>query len=111
MELQPNEIIVSANAVKYHSIDYDDDDRFVTITQNRTRRRVYAGYYFDDSGTHIYVSTFCSHIFQHKRKERKFIVDTVTKKWRDFQAVIVEKHKPEKIEPLTNNKILIELEK
>jgi hypothetical protein len=36
-------------------------------------------------------------MFQHKNKSRQFIVNTVTKEWREFQAVIIEKHIPEKI--------------
>jgi hypothetical protein len=98
LELQENEIIVSACAVKYHSIDYQD--MYVTITQNRTRRRVYNGWYFKDIGTHIYVSTFCVDMFQHKSKLKQFIINTVTKEWRDFQSVIIERHKPEKKEPV-----------
>jgi len=93
--IQQNEIIVSACQVKYHDIEYHD--KYVVVTQNRTRRRVYAGWYFEDTGTHIYVSTYCSGMFQHKRKIRQFIVNTVTKEWRDFQSVIVERHKPEKV--------------
>lgn len=101
--LEENEIVVSANAVKYHGLEYHE--KYVTITQNRTRRRVYNGYYFEDTGTHIYVSTFCSNIFQHKRKERKFIVNTVTKEWRDFVYKVVEVHVPERINPVENNTI------
>jgi len=96
--LQENEIIVQANAVKYHNVECHDN--FIVVTQNHTRRRVYDGWYFEDTGTHIYVSTYCSGIFQHKKKMRQFIVNTVTKEWRDFQAVIVERHKPEKKEPV-----------
>ena len=102
-DLEKNEIICSAQAVKYHDIEYSDD--FVTITQNRTRRRVPNGYYFDDTGTHIYVSPYYSGIFQHKNKYRKFILNKETKEWRDFQAVIIEKHIPEKIEHKKNNTI------
>jgi hypothetical protein len=91
-----NEIVVSSHAVKYHDIEYHDN--FVVVTQNRTRRRVYAGWYFEDTGTYIYVSTYCSGMFQHKSKLRQFVVNTVTKEWRDFQSVIVERHKPEKKE-------------
>lgn len=93
-----NEIIVHSQAVKYHHIEYHDN--FVVVTQNHTRRRVYDGWYFEDTGTHIYVSTYCSGMFQHKKKMRQFIVNTVTKEWRDFQSVIVERHKPEKKEPV-----------
>ena len=101
MELLPNELIVCAHAVKYHDIEYND--RYVTITQNRTRRRVYAGWFFEDNGIHIYISTYCAHIFQHKRKIRQFIVNTETKEWRDFQSVIIERHKPEKIKKKDSN--------
>lgn len=94
--LKENEIIASAHAIKYHNIEYHDN--FVVITQNRTRRRVYNGFYFDDTGTHIYVSCYCAGIFQHKSKIKRFIVNTVTKEWRDFQSIQVEKHKPNKIE-------------
>ena len=103
MELNKNEIVVSAHAVKYHHIDYSDN--YVTITQNRTRRRVYDGWYFEDTGRYIYVSEYCAHIFQHKRKVRRFIVDTVTKEWRDYQSVVVERHKPETKQPVTSNEI------
>ena len=99
--LQENEIIVSAVAVKYHDINYCD--KYITITQNRTRRRIYNGYYLEDIGAHIYICTFCADIFQHKRKIRQFIVNTVTKEWREFQSVIIEKHKPEKKEPVKSN--------
>lgn len=102
---QENEIVVSAFAVKYHNIEYNDN--YVTITQNRTRRRVYNGWYFEDTGTHIYVSTYMANIFQHKNKIRQFIVNTVNKEWREFKSVIIERHKPEKKEPLKNNIITI----
>lgn len=96
--LNDNEIIANAQAVKYHDIEYHD--KFVVITQNRTRRRVYDGYYFEDTGTNIYVSTFYSHLFQHKNKLRNFIVNTITKEWREYQSVIIEKHIPERKEPI-----------
>jgi hypothetical protein len=95
--LQENEIVVAGNAVKYHAIEYAQN--FVIITQNRIRRRIYKGWYFDDTGTHIYVSVYYSHIFQHKSKTRQFIVNTATKEWRDYQAIVIEHHKPERIEP------------
>lgn len=99
--LQENEIIASANAVKYHNIEYTD--RYVVIVQNRTRRRVPAGFYFEDTGTHIFVSVFYSGIFQHKRKIRQYIVNIVTREWRDLPSVVVERHKPEPKEPLQSN--------
>lgn len=101
--LNESEIVVQAHAVKYHDIDYQDN--YVVITQNRTRRRIYKGYYFEDTGSHIYVSTYCSGIFQHKHKIRNFIVNTVTKEWREFQHILIVEHKPEKKEPVENNRI------
>ena len=65
-DLHENEIIVQANPVKYHGIEYHDT--YVTITQNRNRRRIYNGWHFEDTGSYIYISTYMSHIFQHKRK-------------------------------------------
>lgn len=99
--LEENEIVVTAQRVKYHGIEYHDG--YVTIVQNRTRRRVPNGYYFEDSGIEIYVSTFFSHIFQHQKKLRRFVVNTVTKEWRDFVGVSVTQHKPEKIDAVENN--------
>lgn len=96
-----NEITARAHAVKYHDIEYRDN--YVVVTQNRTRRRVPAGYYFEDTGSHIYVSLFYAHIFQHKNKIRAFIVNTVTKEWRDFPQTVVEHHKPERVEPIESN--------
>jgi len=102
-ELRENEIVVTAQRVKYRCVEYHDG--FVTIEQNRTRRRVPKGYYFEDSGAEIYVSTFYSHIFQHQAKLRRFIVNKVTKEWRDFIGVSVEHFTPEKREPKDNNEI------
>lgn len=102
-QLSENEIVVNAQRVKYHGIEYHDN--FVTIEQHRTRRRVPKGYYFEDNGVEIYVSTFYSGIFQHQKKMRKFIVDKETKEWRDFQSCIIDVHHPEKIEPVDNNQI------
>lgn len=103
LDLNDNEIVAQAHAVKYHDIDYQD--AYVVITQNRTRRRVYNGYHFEDTGSHIYVSTYCSDMFQHKYKVRNFIVNTVTKEWREFKHILVTEHKPEKKEPVNNNRI------
>jgi hypothetical protein len=61
------------------------------------------GYYFDDNGVYIYISTFYSHIFQHKAKVRYFVLNKETKEWRDWQTVIVERHRPEKLEPVEQN--------
>lgn len=99
--LKANEIVVNACAVKYHDIDYKDE--YIVVTQNRTRRRVKNGYYFEDTGTHIYLSVYVAGMFQHKYKERKFILNTETKEFRDYKTVIIEKHKPEKLEALKDN--------
>ena len=106
--LSDNEIVAQAHAVKYHDIEYQDS--YVVITQNRIRRRVYNGYYFEDTGSHIYVSTYRSDMFQHKYKVRNFIVNTVTKEWMEFKHILVTEHKPEKKDPVENNQIK-ELEK
>ena len=99
--LQPGEILCQAQRVKYRRIEYHDG--YVTIEQNRTRRRVPDGYHFDDNGVYIYVSTFYSHIFQHKAKVRYFVLNKETKEWRDWQTVIIERHTPEKLEPKASN--------
>lgn len=99
--LNSNEIIVNACPVRYSDVEYHDN--YVVITQNRTRRRVYSGYYFEDTGTHIYVSTACSHWFQHKRKARQFILNTVTKEYRDLVTYEVERNHPERVNPVENN--------
>lgn len=99
--LQPGEILCQAQRVKYNRIEYHDG--YVAIEQNRTRRRVPDGYHFDDNGVYIYVSTFYSHIFQHKAKVRYFVLNKETKEWRDWQTVIVERHQPEKIAPVNHN--------
>ena len=99
--LNDNEIIANANPVKYDTSEYYDGG--IVIHQNRTRRRVPDGFYFDDTGTHIYVSVYYAHAFQHKQKIRKFIVNTVTKEWRDYMTVTVEKHIPETVRPKETN--------
>lgn len=99
--LQPGEILCQAQRVKYRRIEYNEG--YVTIEQNRTRRRVPDGYHFDDNGVYIYVSTFYSHIFQHKTKVRYFVLNKETKEWRDWQAVIIERHTPEKLTPKESN--------
>jgi hypothetical protein len=101
--LQENEIVVTAQRVKCRNIEYYE--KYVTLEQNRTRRRVPNGYHFEDNGIYIYISTFYSPMFQHKKAIRRFIVNTVTKEWRDYQSVVVERHKPEQKEPLDNNLI------
>ena len=52
-ELLENEILCTAQRVKYHRIEYHDG--YVTIEQNRTRRRVPDGYHFEDDGQYIAV--------------------------------------------------------
>jgi hypothetical protein len=101
--LQENEIVVTTQRVKYRHIEYFDN--YVVIEQNRTRRRVYKGFYFDDNGEYIYVSTVYSNIFHHKKVIRRFIVNTETKEWRYYHSVVVEKHKPEQKEPVEDNLI------
>jgi hypothetical protein len=93
--LKDNEIICNAQRVKYHSIEYYD--KYITIQQNRTRRRVPIGYYFEDNGSEIYLSLYYSCLFQCKKKIRKFILNKETKEFRDFNPVTVENHIPELI--------------
>lgn len=76
-QLRENEILATAQRVKYRRVEYNEG--YVTIEQNRTRRRVPDGYHFEDNGVEIYVSTFYSHIFQHQAKIRRFIVNKVTR--------------------------------
>lgn len=102
-ELQPNEILCPAQRVKYHGIEYHEG--YVIIEQNRTRRRVPDGYHFEDDGQYIAVSTFYSHIFQHKATIRNFVLNKETKEWRDWQTVIIERHHPEKLKPVESNVI------
>lgn len=102
-ELKENEIICTAYAVKYYGVEYADG--FVLVWQNRTRRRVPVGYYFDDTGTHIYISSFYAGLFQHKAKPKKYVLNKETKEWREWQEVIVHRHFPEKESTLENNEI------
>jgi hypothetical protein len=99
MIFDKNEIIASAHPVKYHGIDYHDT--YIIVEQNRTRRRIPNGYHFEDTGRHIYISPYYSHLFQHKKKPREFIVNKITKEWRSYDSVIIEHHLPAKIEPIT----------
>lgn len=99
--LLENEILCQAQRVKYHRIEYHDG--YVTIEQNRTRRRVPDGYHFEDDGQYICVSTFYSHIFQHKAKVCYFVLNKETKEWRDWQTVIIERNQPEKLDPVESN--------
>jgi hypothetical protein len=101
--LQPGEIICPAQRVKYNHIEYYKG--YVVVEQNHTRRRVPDGYHFEDDGIYIAISTFYSHIFQHKEKVRYFVLNKETKEWRDWQTVIVERHQPEKREAKENNEI------
>jgi hypothetical protein len=101
--LHDGEILCPSQRVKYHHIEYYDG--YVIIEQNRTRRRVPDGYHFEDDGQYICVSTFYSHIFQHKAKVRYFVLNKETKEWRDWQTVIIERHTPEKREAKENNEI------
>ena len=57
----------------------------------------------EDDGQYIAVSTFYSHIFQHKATIRYFVLNKETKEWRDCQTVIIERHQPEKLEPVESN--------
>ncbi len=101
--LKPNEILCPAHRVKYHRIEYHDD--YVVVEQNRTRRRIRNGYYFEDNGQYIYVSTFYSHIFQHKAKIKHFVLNRETKEWRDWQEVFIDRHTPIKMEKVEHNEI------
>jgi|GEM_PF-5341983 len=96
-------IIVSAVQIKYSHIDYFDN--YVVITQNRTIRRVYSGFYFYDNGSEIYVSTTCVGMFQHRKKIKRFILNTETKEWNDYETITVERHFPDKILPIESNQI------
>lgn len=96
-------LVATTHPVKYHNIEYHDE--YIVVTQNKTRRRVYNGWYFEDTGSHIYISERCSGMFQHKFKIRKFWLDTETKEWRDYVDYTIEKHTPEKLNPLENNTI------
>jgi len=98
--LQGNEIVVMAYPVKYISVERGNG--FITVAQNGTRRRVYDGWHFDDDGRRVWVSASAC-CFQHGRKGRRFIVDTVTKRWRELETVTVERHRPESIAPVGDN--------
>lgn len=102
-QLKEGEIVVNAQRVKYRCVEYHDG--YVTIEQNHTRRRVPKGYYFEDNGEEIYVSTFYSDMFQHQRKMRRFIVNTKTKEWREFVSAYVTHYRPKKIDPVARNEI------
>jgi hypothetical protein len=93
--LKENEIFASSQAVKYHSIEYHDN--YVVVTQNRTRRRIPNGYFFEDTGVYIYISLYYSYFFQHKKKLKTFIVNKVSKDWREAVTVDVSKHVPKTI--------------
>lgn len=95
-------ITISAYAVRYHTIEYYD--KFIVVHQHRTRRRIPNGYYFEDTGIHIYISGFYNYLFQSTKRTKLFVVNTETKEWEPFQTII-EEHTPEKKEPLKNNYI------
>lgn len=101
--LKEGEILCTAQRVKYHRIEYHEG--YVTIEQNRTRRRVPDGYHFGDDGQYIDVSTFYSHLFQHKAVIHRFVLNKETKEWRPFRTVLVERHSPEPLEPVISNEI------
>jgi hypothetical protein len=103
MLLNSEEIIVQANPVKYHDIDYHDG--YIVVTQNRTRRKIPKGYFFEDNGSYIYISTWYSFMFQHKQKTRSFILNKETKEFRDYEHIKITKHQPEKVEPKQSNTI------
>lgn len=94
-------ILCRAYPVKYRIVEYSE--RYVTIEQNRTRRRIPVGYFFEDTGTHIYVSSFYADIFQHKEKSKMYLLDRKTKEWEEVHTVMTETHRPGKIEPRENN--------
>lgn len=100
-ELKKNEIICSAYPVKYTHIDYYDD--YIVVEQNRTRRRVPKGYYFLDDGRYIHISPYYTGPFQHKQKIKKYILNTVTKEWEDYQTVIVERNRPHAVDCVESN--------
>ena len=87
--LEENEILAPAHKVKYHDIEYSDN--YAVVTQNRTKRRIPNGYYFEDTGLHIYISPFYSHLFQHKQNIRHFILNRFTKEWRNVPQPIEPK--------------------
>jgi hypothetical protein len=101
--LKDNEIVVNSFPVKYHDIEYHNE--YIVVTQNRIRRRVYNGYFFEDTGVHIYLNFSAAQMFQHKKKPRKFILNTETKEFRDYSFTIIEKHTPDRVEPVENNTI------
>lgn len=101
-------IVVRAYPVKYYRVEYEDN--YVVVTQGSTRRRVYKGFFFEDSGTHIWISSPCADMFQHGQKVRRYEVDTETKEWNIYEEIIVERHSAPKQEPKDNN-ILKELKK
>lgn len=96
MGLNDNEIVCIAYPVKYHDIEYYED--YIVLTQNRTKRRVKKGYYFEDTGVHIYLSDYVASIFQHKKRQRKFILNMITKEFLDYATVKISIKTPAKIE-------------
>lgn len=101
MTVEDNRIICRAYPVKYRRIEYGEN--YVTIEQNRTRRRVPKGYYFEDTGAHIYVSSFYADIFQHKSSHRLFYLDKETKEWEALNPVEITTHRPTKHDAVESN--------
>lgn len=106
--ISEGEILCWAYPVKYSSIE--ETDEYIIIVQNRIRRRIPKGYYFNDSGARIYISEFYAYSFQHSPKKRAFILNKETKEWRDGEYVEIKRNIPEKIVPVPDNTI-IELKK
>lgn len=92
-------INVSTYSIKYNEIEYCEG--FILLIQNRIRRRIPNGYYFEDTGSHIYISQGYAHLFQHGQKRKDFIVDTDTKEWE--YAVKITSHIPERMGKLDSN--------
>lgn len=106
--MEDNLIVVAAYPVKYHDIEYNDD--YITVTQNMTRRRVPKGYFFEDTGTHIYISSFYADIFQHKWKRKRFLLNKNTKDWSVYEKTEISKHSAIMVKPIKDN-IIKELKK
>ena len=92
-------LLVLAYPVKYHSIEYRHE--FVVVRQNKTKKRIYKGWYFEDNGCELYISTAKCAGFQHSPKIKKFLLDTATKGWEIAENIEVKVHVPEAIEAKT----------
>lgn len=108
IELKEYEILCPSQRVKYSHVEYCDG--YVVVEQNRTRRRIPDGYYFSDNGIYIYLSTFYSNLFQHKKAIKHFILNKKTKEWREWIDVVVERHIPAEIQEVKDN-FIVELKK